>query len=70
MNNNKEKVIFISHTKEDREFCDRFDSACASVGIKRFRSELETIETPTWSSIRNAIRKSCALFLLVEKELV
>ncbi len=67
---NEEIMIFISHTKEDKEFCNRFDSACATVGIKRFRSELETIETPAWSSIRNAIRKSCALFLLVGKELV
>ena len=66
----EEIMIFISHTKVDKEFCNRFDSACARAGIKSFRSELETITTPAWSSIREAIRKSCALFLLVGKELV
>jgi hypothetical protein len=62
--------IFVSHSKYDKEFCDRFDSACAHVGLARFRSEFENIEKPAWKTINREIRKSNALFLLVGKELV
>jgi hypothetical protein len=62
--------IFISHTKDDVGFCDQFDRAVARVGIKAFRSEFETIKTPQWKSIREAMDKSIAMFLLVGKELV
>jgi hypothetical protein len=61
--------IFISHSKYDKEFCNAFDSACASVGLKRFRSEFENIEKPAWKTIKKEIKKSNALFLLVGKEL-
>ena len=64
------KSIFISHTKKDKEFCNRFDNVCASVGIERHNSNLESIEKPEWSSIRDLIRKSRAFFLLIGKELV
>jgi len=36
--------VFISHSKYDKEFCGRFDSACARVGLESFRSEFEDIE--------------------------
>jgi len=62
--------IFISHTKDDVEFCDKFDRAVARVGIKAFRSEFETIEIPQWKTIKEAMEKSVAMFLLVGKELV
>ena len=62
--------IFISHTEKDVEFCDIFDRACARVGIRAFRSEFEKIETPAWETIKGAMNKSRALFLLVGKELV
>ena len=62
--------VFVSHTQKDIEFCAIFDSACARVGIDAFRSEFEEIELPAWQTIRNEIRKSRALFLLVGKELV
>lgn len=61
--------VFISHSKYDKEFCNYFDSACASVGLKRFRSEFENIEKPAWKTIKKEIGKSNALFLLVGKEL-
>jgi len=61
--------VFVSHTQRDEEFCDIFDRACARVGIRAFRSEFEKIDLPAWSTIRDAIRKSKALFLLVGKEL-
>ena len=61
--------VFVSHTHGDKEFCHIFDRACAQVGIKAFRSEFERIELPVWETIRNAIRKSRALFLLIGKEL-
>ncbi len=62
--------VFVSHTQKDVEFCDVFDRACARVGIKAFRSEFETLKFPAWQTIRDAIRKSKALFLLIGKELV
>ncbi len=62
--------VFVSHTQKDVEFCDIFDRACARVGIKAFRSEFEKIKLPAFETIRNAIRNSQALFLLIGKELV
>ncbi len=62
--------IFMSHTKDDKEFCDKFDVACARVGIKAFRSEFETIGTPQWETIKDAMTNSIAMFLLVGKQLV
>jgi DNA-directed RNA polymerase subunit RPC12/RpoP len=62
--------IFLSHTKLDKDFCDSCDVAAARVGLKLFRSELESIESPAWATIRGEITKSSALFLLVGKELV
>ena len=59
--------VFVSHTQKDVEFLDIFDRACARVGIKAFRSEFENIELPAWKTIRNEIRKSRVLFLLVGK---
>ena len=62
--------VFESHTKLDNDFCDVFDRACARVGIDAFRSEYESIEPQAWQTIRNELRQSKALFLLVGKSLV
>lgn len=62
--------VFVSHSKADKDFCAKFDAACAHVGIRRFRSEFEDIEKPAWKTINREIRNSKALFLLVGKELV
>ncbi len=62
--------VFVSHTKEDIELCDMFDRACARVGLKAFRSEFETIEIPQWKTIKEAMDKSIAMFLLVGTQLV
>ena len=62
--------VFLSHTRRDKEFCDRFDNACASIGIRRFRSEFEDLGTPAWASILKEMNQSRALFLLVGEELV
>lgn len=62
--------IFLSHTRLDKQFCDKFDNAAASEGVKRFRSEFETLEAPAWKTIKREIELSSALFLLVGKELV
>ena len=62
--------IFLSHTKDDVEFLDKFDRAVARVGIKAFRSEFETIKIPQWKTIKEAMDKSIAMFLLVGKQLV
>lgn len=62
--------IFLSHTKEDKDFCDKFDVVCARVGIKAYRSEFETIKAPAWNTIKEEISKSSAVFLLVGEKLV
>lgn len=62
--------LFMSHTKLDKEFCDRFDVVAARVGVKVFRSEYETIENPAWKTIKEQMDVSSAMFLLVGKELV
>lgn len=68
--------VFVSHTKLDDAICDAFDRVCAGVEIERYRSEFEDIaaamkETglPAWSTIKENIEKSKALFLLVGREL-
>ena len=61
--------IFLSHTRMDKDFCDYFDSICARVGIRAFRSEFETIVAPAWFTITSAVRTSTALFLLIGQEL-
>jgi len=60
----------MSHTKLDERFCDIFDRACARVGIRSFRSEFETIQPPAWKTIRDQMKRSSAMFLLIGKELV
>jgi len=64
------KQVFVSHTKSDMDFCDAFDRVCAGVGIKRFRSEFESISPPAWKTIRKAMSNSVALFFLVGNQLV
>lgn len=60
----------MSHTKHDKIFCDQFDTIAAFVGVKVFRSEYETIELPAWMTIMREMKRSCAMFLLIGKELV
>jgi len=67
---NKPIQVFVSHTQKDSNFCDKFDIVCARVGVKAFRSELETLSAPPYISIKNAMNNSRALFFLVGKELV
>lgn len=62
--------LFMSHTKLDKEFCNRFDIQAARVGVKVFRSEFEEIKSPAWETIKEQIDASDALFLLVGKHLV
>lgn len=62
--------VFVSHTQKDEKFCNEFDRACARAGIKAFRSEFETIKPPPWKDIQDAMKKSCAMFLLVGQNLV
>jgi hypothetical protein len=62
--------VFMSHTKLDKEFCDKFDIAAARIGIEVFRSELEDISPPAWKNIKQKMEQSSAMFLLVGKRLV
>lgn len=63
------KKIFVSHTKKDKIFCDKFDTIFAREGIDAFRSELEYISPPAWLTIKNEISNSVALFFLVSRNL-
>jgi hypothetical protein len=62
--------IFESHSKLDEQTCDLFDKVVARVGIKAFRSEYEDIKAPAWETIKDEMKRSSALFLLVGPELV
>jgi len=62
--------IFVSHTKKDAEFCDILDRVCARIGLRAFRSEFEKIELPAWKTIKDAMDKYIAMFLLIGSELV
>lgn len=62
--------VFVSHTQHDEKFCDLFDRACARAGMKSFRSEFETIKSPPWKDIIYSMKESCAMFLLVGKNLI
>ena len=62
--------VFLSHTKFDKDFCDKFDNICSNVGMKRFRSEFAEIDEPPWRTIKEQLGKSRALFLFIGKELV
>lgn len=62
--------VFLSHTKLDSKFCDRFDNVCATVGLARFRSDFADIKQPSWSTIKEELGQSRALFFLVGDELV
>ena len=62
--------VFMSHTKLDYDFCNRFMAVAASEGIKPFRSEFEEIKSPSWKTIKEQMDASSAMFLLVGKELV
>ena len=62
--------VFLSHTKLDKDFCDKFDNICSNVGMKRFRSEFAEIDKPPWRTIKEQLDNSRALFLLVGRELV
>ncbi len=62
--------VFLSHTKLDSKFCDRFDNVCATVGLSRFRSDFADILKPSWSTIKHELEQSSALFLLIGEELV
>ena len=59
------KKIFVSHTRKDKIFCDKFDTIFARKGIDAFRSELEYISPPAWLTIKKEISNSIALFFLV-----
>ena len=49
--------LFMSHTKLDENFCDKFDRAAARVGVKVFRSEFKEIKPPAWKTMKKAMRK-------------
>ena len=60
----------MSHSKVDTDFCNKFDSLAARIGVKVFRSEFEDIDSPAWKTIKKELNSSIALFLLVGKGLI
>lgn len=62
--------LFMSHTKLDEDFCDKFDRVAAREGVRVFRSEFEEIKSPAWLTIKEEMEQSSAMFLLVGKWLV
>jgi len=64
------KRIFVSHTKDDASFCDRFGRGTNKAEISFFRSEFEEFDFPPWITINQQMENSFAMFLLVGEELV
>ncbi|MCB4792051.1 MAG: hypothetical protein LHV68_09205 [Elusimicrobia bacterium] len=59
------RKIFISHTKHDKEFLNSLDTVLARCELGSFRSELEQISNPAWKTLRDEMRKSTAMFLVI-----
>ena len=57
--------IFISHSREDKELLEFFDRAFARTTTKSICAEFEKFDIPPWKQIRDWIRQSSAVFLLL-----
>ena len=45
--------FFLSHTRRDENFCDRFEPITTRLGeIKVYRSEFEDVGVPSWKTIK------------------
>jgi hypothetical protein len=66
----KDIQIFESISKQDKDTAKRFDSIAGKEKITVYKSEYETLKTPAWQTIKEALQNSKALFLLVGPKLV
>lgn len=57
--------IFVSHSQYDTEIRASFDTVFARTGIKSVCMEFEQIYPPAWEKIKNQIRTSDTIFLLL-----
>lgn len=61
----KEGQIFVSHSQHDKDIRMAFSEIFALAGIKPKYMEFENFYPPAWSEIKEQIKKSEAVFLLL-----
>lgn len=61
--------IFLSHSKSDYSIIDVFKSSFSGTDVNPILMEYEKFVNPPWSSIKNSIKNSSALFVLLSKNL-
>jgi hypothetical protein len=57
--------IFVSHSKRDKDIRKSFNEVIGVAGLKPICMEFETLGSPQWQDIRNAIATSETTFLLL-----
>ncbi len=66
-----ETQIFMSHSQKDESLQKSFDQVCAREGVISKCMEFEQIQFPNqWASIREEIKKSFVVFLLLGRNVV
>ncbi len=61
--------IFISHSKKDAETIGAFANVFARTTIRAILAEFEAYAIPPWLQIKNYVRRSSAVFLLLSPHL-
>jgi hypothetical protein len=62
--------IFESVSKHDKDTAKRFDSIAQKEKITVYKAEYETLKTPAWQTVKEALQNSKALFFVVGPKLV
>ena len=62
--------IFESISKQDKDTAKRFDSIAQKEKIAIYKAEYETLRTPAWQKVKDALDNSKALIFLVGPKMV
>ena len=57
--------IFVSHSQYDKDIIANFDRVFARTGVASVCMEFEDMQSPQWQEIKNKVRSSEAVFLLL-----
>ncbi len=66
----QEVQIFLSYSKQDKETSKKFDQITAREDVAIIKSEYETLKTQPWQNIKEDLRKSKALILLIGPKMI
>jgi hypothetical protein len=65
----KDVQIFVSLSKQDKDTNKRFDTVASRENVSLYKAEYETLKTPVWQTVKDALQNSKALFFLVGPKL-